>query len=133
MSLYKLLKGNIDYHDVDLTRIRDEMDRSREERRIAKATSFWLTAPQAGWLPATQVEWKMGIRSRMYFANETSCIEKASRTNEVTNDSTPMYLAFPVEHVKTIRLYVSKLFLELHTGCSVNLPHKFLHGQIMLL
>ena len=40
MSLYKLLKGNIDYHDVDLTRIRDEMDRRREERRIAKATSF---------------------------------------------------------------------------------------------
>ena len=75
----------------------------------------------------------MGIRSRMYFADETSCIEEASSTNEVTNDSTPMYLAFPVEHVKAICLYVSKPFLELHTGRSVNLPHKFLHGQIMLL
>lgn len=72
----------------------------------------------------------MGIRSRMYFANETSCIEEASSTNEVTNDSTPMYLAFPVEHVKAIRLYASKPFLELHTGRTVNLPHKFLHGQL---
>lgn len=59
--------------------------------------------------------------------------ERRAVQNDVTNDSTPTYLAFPVEHVKAIRLYASKPFLELHTGRSVNLPHKFLYSQIMLL
>ena len=58
--------------------------------------------------------------------------ERRAVQNDVTNDSTPTYLAFPVEHVKAIRLYASKPFLELHTGRSVNLPHKFLYGRIML-
>lgn len=34
MSFYKLLKGNIDYRNMDLTAIRDDLDRSRAERRV---------------------------------------------------------------------------------------------------
>lgn len=34
MSFYKLLRGNIDYRYMDLTAIRDDLDRSRAERRV---------------------------------------------------------------------------------------------------